>query len=117
MPALAGNAPTARDVVLGEERIAIFRHEGKISVVSNVCKHQNGPLGEGKIVDGCITCPWHGFQYAPETGASPPPFTEKVSTFNVRVRDGRVLVDPRPNAPGTRVEPALIAGDPGENHG
>jgi sulfoxide reductase heme-binding subunit YedZ len=107
----------ARIVCLGEERIAIFRHEGTISVVSNVCKHQNGPLGEGKIVDGCITCPWHGFQYAPETGASPPPFTEKVSTFNVRVRDGRVLVDPRPNAPGTRVEPALIAGDPGENHG
>jgi nitrite reductase/ring-hydroxylating ferredoxin subunit len=29
---------------------------------------QNGPLGEGRIVDGCITCPWHGYQYRPDTG-------------------------------------------------
>ena len=98
----------ARIACLGGERVAVFRHDGKISAVSNVCQHQNGPLGEGKIVDGCITCPWHGFQYAPETGASPPPFVEKVPTFHVRVESGRVFVDPRPNPPGTRVEPALI---------
>ena len=29
-----------------------------------------GPLGEGKIVDGCITCPWHGFQYRPQDGCT-----------------------------------------------
>jgi len=74
--------------------------------VSNVCQHQNGPLGEGKIVFGCITCPWHGYQYQPDTGASPPPFVEKVPTFNVRVRNGRVFVRPKPNPAGTRAEPA-----------
>jgi len=98
----------ARIVCLSGERVAIFKHAGKISAVSNVCQHQNGPLGEGKIVDGCITCPWHGYQYLPETGASPPPFVEKVPTFNVRIRGDRVLVDPKPNPPGTRAEPALI---------
>ncbi|MDX2031633.1 MAG: ferric reductase-like transmembrane domain-containing protein [Blastocatellia bacterium] len=96
----------ARIVTLSGERVAIFRYDGKVSAVSNVCKHQNGPLGEGRIVDGCITCPWHGYQYLPDSGASPPPFTERVPTFNVRIADGRVLVDPRPNAPGTRVPPA-----------
>jgi hypothetical protein len=25
-----------------------------------------GPLGEGKIIDGCVTCPWHGYQYLPD---------------------------------------------------
>ena len=99
----------ARIVCLGGERVAIFRWEGKIAAVSNVCQHQNGPLGEGKIVAGCITCPWHGYQYLPETGASPPPFTEKVSTYNVRVQNGRVWIDPRPNPPGTRAEPAMLA--------
>ena len=98
----------ARIVCLGGERVAVFRYDGKVSAVSNVCQHQNGPLGEGKIVDGCITCPWHGFQYVPETGASPPPFTEKVPTFRVRVAEGRVFVHPEPNAPGTRVEPAPV---------
>jgi len=98
----------ARIVCLAGERVAIFKYEGKISAVSNVCQHQNGPLGEGKIVSGCITCPWHGYQYAPETGASPPPFAEKVPTFNVRVKNGRVQVHPKPNAAGTKAEPALI---------
>ena len=99
----------ARIVCLSGERVAVFKYDGKISAISNVCQHQNGPLGEGKILDGCITCPWHGYQYRPETGASPPPFVEKVSTFNVRVEDGRVLVHPKPNPPGTRAEPALIS--------
>jgi nitrite reductase/ring-hydroxylating ferredoxin subunit/DMSO/TMAO reductase YedYZ heme-binding membrane subunit len=98
----------ARIVTISGERIAIFRYDGKVSVVSNACQHQNGPLGEGRIIDGCITCPWHGYQYEPETGASPPPFTEKIPTFRVEIRGGRVLVHPRPNPPGTRVEPARI---------
>jgi nitrite reductase/ring-hydroxylating ferredoxin subunit/DMSO/TMAO reductase YedYZ heme-binding membrane subunit len=99
----------ARIVCLSGERVAIFRYDGKISAVSNVCQHQNGPLGEGRILDGCITCPWHGYQYLPDTGASPPPFVEKVPTFNVRVRDGRVFVHPKPNPPGVRAEAALVA--------
>ncbi len=98
----------ARIVCLSGERVAIFKYDGKVSAVSNVCQHQNGPLGEGKILDGCITCPWHGYQYVPETGASPPPFVEKVPTFNVRVKNGRVLVQPKPNPPGTRAEPAPV---------
>jgi nitrite reductase/ring-hydroxylating ferredoxin subunit/DMSO/TMAO reductase YedYZ heme-binding membrane subunit len=98
----------ARIVCLSGERVAIFKYDGKISAVSNVCQHQNGPLGEGKIVYGCITCPWHGYQYQPDTGASPPPFVEKVPTFNVRVNNGRVLVHPKPNPAGTKAEPALV---------
>jgi len=30
-------------VSLSGERVAIFRHDGKVSAVSNVCQHQNGP--------------------------------------------------------------------------
>ncbi len=98
----------ARIVSLAGERVAVFKYDGKVAALSNVCQHQNGPLGEGKIIDGCVTCPWHGFQYLPESGASPAPFTEKVPTFNVKVINGKVFVHPQPNPPGTRVEPARI---------
>src|SRR5204862_7021596 len=98
----------ARVACVAGERVAVFRWQGKVAAVSAVCQHQNGPLGEGRILDGCITCPWHGFQYQPETGASPPPFHERVPTFNVQVLNGRVLIHPRPNSPGTRAEPAVI---------
>jgi sulfoxide reductase heme-binding subunit YedZ len=70
-------------VSLSGERVAVFRYDGKVSAISNVCQHQNGPLGEGRIIDGCVTCPWHGYQYRPESGAAPAPFQEKVPTFYV----------------------------------
>ena len=91
---------------LSGEKIAVVRWEGKISVVSGVCQHQNGPLAEGRFIKGCLTCPWHGYQYYPDSGESPPPFTEKIPTFDVQVQDGRVLVNPKPNPAGTCVEPA-----------
>ena len=88
----------ARIVNIGGERIAVFRYDGKVAAISNVCRHQNGPLGEGRIIDGCVTCPWHGYQYHPETGESPPPFKDKVATYRTRIAGGRVLVDPTPQA-------------------
>ncbi|TAE47835.1 MAG: (2Fe-2S)-binding protein [Bacteroidetes bacterium] len=99
----------AKMVLIGEENIAIFKYEGKVSAVSNVCRHQNGPLGEGKIIDGCITCPWHGYQYLPHNGQSPPPFTEKLETYDVRIVEGQVYVHPRPYPEGTERPPALIS--------
>jgi len=96
----------AKIVSLSGERVAIFHYDGKVSAISNVCQHQNGPLGEGRIIDGCVTCPWHGYQYRPESGAAPAPFKEKVPTFRVEIVDGVIFVYPRPNTPGTYVEPA-----------
>ncbi|MCA9291946.1 MAG: ferric reductase-like transmembrane domain-containing protein [Phycisphaerales bacterium] len=90
----------------GRERIAVFRYDGRVSAVSNVCAHQAGPLGEGRVVDGCITCPWHGYQYLPDTGTSPPPYTETIPTYAVRIEGRDIYVNPAPNPPGTPVEPA-----------
>ena len=98
---------------LSGERVAVLRYledeVEKVSAMSGVCQHQNGPLTEGKFVHGCLTCPWHGYQYKPDSGASPEPFTEKVPTFNVRVNNGEVFVHPTPNPAGTRVEPVVLA--------
>ncbi|MFT5084087.1 MAG: nitrite reductase/ring-hydroxylating ferredoxin subunit/DMSO, partial [Lentisphaeria bacterium] len=85
------------------ERVAVFRYKNtKIAAVSNACQHQNGPLGEGKVVGDCITCPWHGFQYRPEDGCSPPPFTEKVATYRLSLDGDRVLLDPKALPRGTK---------------
>ncbi len=93
------------------QRVAVFRHEGRLSAISNACAHQNGPLGEGRIVFGCVTCPWHGFQYNVADGRSPEPFTEKIPTYRLRLTDGgAVQVDPDANPPGTYVEPVPIPG-------
>jgi len=92
------------------ERLAVFRYGGKISAVSNRCVHQGGPLGEGKVVGGCVTCPWHGYQYRPEDGCSPPPYSERIPTHRVQLKGGRVLVEIEPQPLGTRLTPATIGG-------
>jgi len=105
----------AQVITLGGERVAIFRYDHKLAAISNVCQHQNGPLGEGRILNGCVVCPWHGYEYRPETGASPPPFAEKVSTFRLQLHGERVLIDPTPNPPGTHTEPlSLLPGETAE---
>lgn len=90
------------------ERAAIFRNGRTLSAISNACAHQNGPLGEGRIIGGCVTCPWHGFQYRPEDGRAPAPFTEKLATYDLRLEGGTVLIRRDANPPGTRVEPLAL---------
>ena len=95
----------AKIFTVKNERVAIFKYDGKLSAIHNVCKHQGGPLGEGKIIDGCITCPWHGYQYIPHNGQSPPPFTEKVATYQLKVKGKSVYINPKAFEEGTEVKP------------
>ncbi|MGE0418350.1 MAG: Rieske 2Fe-2S domain-containing protein [Acetobacteraceae bacterium] len=97
--------------LVGADPVAIFRHQGRLSAVSNLCAHQNGPLGEGRVVDGCITCPWHGFQYRLEDGCAPAPYTERLATYRLRVRNGLILLNPHPNPPGTSVPPVPVVAE------
>ena len=99
----------ARIVSAGGERIAIFRDGTTIAAVTNLCAHQQGPLGEGRVIDGCITCPWHGYQYRMSDGCAPPPFTEQLATYRLRLRDGMLELDPRPLPPGTPAALSLPA--------
>jgi len=99
----------AKTVFIDGQNIAIFKYEGKLSAVNNVCRHQMGPIGEGKVIDGCITCPWHGYQYLPENGQSPPPFTEKLETYELKLIKDKIWVNPNPKPEGTFVEPVKIS--------
>jgi len=93
----------------GGERIAVFRFKGRLSALSNVCSHQNGPVGEGKVVLGLVTCPWHGYQYRLEDGCSPAPFKERIRKYHVRLDGTRVLVNPEAVPLGTVIAPLEIA--------
>ncbi|MEX1249989.1 MAG: Rieske 2Fe-2S domain-containing protein [Hyphomonas sp.] len=109
---LAGDIPDGRAVILAPpegERIAVFREGARVFALANACRHQGGPLGEGRILDGCIVCPWHGYQYRPEDGCSPAPFTERVPTYRTRIIGGRVFVHRLAQPPGTALPPSVIS--------
>ena len=56
------------DLPEGESRYAevsgvgvlVARYEGRVYALSNRCVHRGGPLDEGELSNGCVTCPLHG---------------------------------------------------------
>ena len=87
-----GELPEGRvtTVTIGHHTLAVTNHEGTYGCLDNKCPHQGGPLGEGSIEGGYLRCPWHGYDYDPTTGASPPPFDDAPACYQVEVREDGV---------------------------
>ena len=47
----------------GINDLVVVRMGDRIHVMHSVCAHAGGPLDEGRIVDGCIECPWHSSRF------------------------------------------------------
>lgn len=106
-----GDVPAGRGLVVklaDGSSVAIFREGNTLSAISNLCAHQNGPLGEGRLRDGCVICPWHGYEYRLRDGCAPAPFTERVATYRLKLEADMILLDPKPNPLGTAVDPVAI---------
>jgi nitrite reductase/ring-hydroxylating ferredoxin subunit len=53
-----------RVVDAGGTSVALWNDGGTIRAAAAVCPHRGGPLHEGCLADGIVTCPWHGFQFS-----------------------------------------------------
>jgi nitrite reductase (NADH) small subunit len=59
-----------RTVTLNGRRIAVFRTEDGFHAVGAACPHRAGPLADGLVAGGCVTCPLHGWRFDLRTGAA-----------------------------------------------
>lgn len=83
-----------QQVKAGKTRLAVSFAEGQFSVVSGVCNHVGGPLGEGRLDGDYVVCPWHFWKFHRRTGEGEPGYEEdKVPAYQAKVEGGRVLVD------------------------
>ena len=81
----------------GGTPVLLFRTGTTIRALVDRCSHQSGPLHEGEITDGCVTCPWHGSRFRLEDGAVVHgPTTHPQPTLAVRVEGQRLQVKLRP---------------------
>ncbi len=76
-----------------DEEIALANVDGELYAVQGHCLHLQGPLGEGRLENSVLTCPWHGWQYDIRTGLNEFDHAIRLRTYNVRVEDGEVKVD------------------------
>lgn len=80
--------PPGRALALDVEgkRIAVFNVGGTFYAIDDTCPHSGGPLSEGEVAEGKVTCPWHAAEFSLKTGEvlSPPAF-EGVQSYKVVV--------------------------------
>jgi nitrite reductase (NADH) small subunit len=77
---------TGRAVDAAGREIAVFNLDGEHAAVAGRCLHRGGPLAEGFVRDGTVTCPWHWWRYDLRTGASLGPPGAQLERFPVEIR-------------------------------
>jgi len=83
----------AKEFTCGGKEICIANINGNYSAMDNICLHQGGPLGQGTIEGGKVVCPWHGWEYDPQTGAASHNANAKVAVYPLKIEKGDVLVE------------------------
>ena len=81
------NTPTAAKA--GAQQLVVVRLGDTVHALHAQCAHAGGPLAQGKIVDGCIECPWHLSRFDLATGRrTQGPTTFDQPRYEVRAADG-----------------------------
>ena len=82
----------ARCVKNGDMTIAVFRTaENRVFAIEDKCPHKNGPLSQGIVHDGCVTCPLHNWVISLETGKAQGADLGSTRTFPVQM-DGETIL-------------------------
>ncbi len=84
---------TGKVIEVEGKEIALFKSEGSVYAIANLCLHEGGPLGHGPVKDGVVSCPWHLWKFDVRTGAMVEAPSMKVDCFNVKVEGEDVLID------------------------
>lgn len=85
-------AGAGKMVVVNGRHVALFRLGDQFHALDNLCLHRGGPLCEGAIAQGVVTCPWHGWSFEIATGTMVQDSRVGVSRHDVCVQDGEIAV-------------------------
>ncbi len=85
---------TGRLVEAEGHLIAVLNDGGRFWALDSTCTHRGGPLSDGGVGDGRVTCPWHGAQFDLATGQAVfPPARQSVTAYRVVVDADRIKLD------------------------
>lgn len=83
----------ARCVTYGDMTVAIFRTaDDRIFALEDKCPHKNGPLSQGIVHDGCVTCPLHNWVISLESGTAQGADSGETRTFPVKLNGETILL-------------------------
>lgn len=77
--------------LINDVDIAVFKVNGEIFVLNNVCPHQHtSVIYDGFIEDGCVVCPAHGWMFNLKTGKQPTG-ARGLDSYQVKIIDDEVF--------------------------
>lgn len=78
--------------IVNEVDIAVFKVDGEIYALSNICPHQHTALiYDGFIEENCVVCPAHGWEFQLKTG-NMKTGRKGLDSYPVEVRDDEVYI-------------------------
>lgn len=88
----------ARCVRNGDMAVAVFRTaDDRIFALEDRCPHRGGPLSQGIVHDGCVTCPLHNWVISLESGRAQGADEGATTAFPVRLQDRVIYLDLTPD--------------------
>ncbi len=80
-------------VDIDEFHLVVFNIAGELYAISDVCSHDNGPVGEGELEDYEVICPRHGAHFDVRRGkVRSLPAIVDIPAYPVKVVDGKIKV-------------------------
>jgi len=90
----------SRVIETGETNIAVFRgSDDQVFAVKDACPHKQGPLSQGIVHDGVVTCPLHNWKINLSNGEAQGPDSGCVNVYPVKVEGGCVYLQLKPEEP------------------
>jgi len=81
-----------RRFVVGETEIALFKINGLIFALNNICPHLHASImHDGFIEDECVVCPSHGWEFNLSDGKRKSG-GKGIDSYDVKISDGFVYV-------------------------
>jgi nitrite reductase/ring-hydroxylating ferredoxin subunit/uncharacterized membrane protein len=84
-------------------QIMLYRHDGRLYAIDNICSHAGGLLSRGPVANLTVTCPLHGSRFALANGCvSRGPASQPQPVLPTRIRNGWIEVrgsQPTPRRP------------------
>lgn len=75
------------------EPLLLYRRAGQVHALAATCSHMGGPLDEGTIAHGSVTCPWHGSIFRLSDGSVVRgPASAPQPCYEAKVQAGRIDV-------------------------
>lgn len=87
----------SRCVKNGDMTIAIFRTaDDRIFALEDKCPHKSGPLSQGIVHDGCVTCPLHNWVISLENGKAQGADDGATASFPIKLDGEKIFISLRP---------------------